>query len=233
MNKNFSDEQLDQIWRKAVKDSLMNEDEIAEIADSPMLWRNVQRNITEAKSSRQKGWIPTWFDWRIAAFASAVLVVFCGLIWFANLRGSDVLAEVKAVEILVPETPKIDEAEIAKDAQTNDNEQFTPTKSLPKTSPKKVVSSKNNPNLTVSTKPANRSVHQAKNQPKTEEIKTDFIAFNYSPAAESGQIMKVKVPRSMMVSLGVTMKVENGAELVNAEILVGDDGLARAIRFIQ
>ena len=61
----------------------------------------------------------------------------------------------------------------------------------------------------------------------------DFIALSYGADAESGQIVKVKVPSSMMVSLGVAQNVKKGSELVNAEVVVGDDGLARAIRFIR
>ncbi len=233
MNKKFSDEQLDQILRQIVKDSVLSKDEIEEIAESPNLWWNVQHNIKKAKENRRRCWIPTWFDWRIAAFASVALVVCCGLLLFSNSRSGEILAEVKAVGISIPNTPKIRNREIAQETQTVEKEQITEIKSKPKTSPKKFVSSKNNEHLTASTKPINRSVNQTKVQPKTEEIKTDFIALNYSPAAESGQIMKVKVPRSMMVTLGVTTKVQNSTELVNAEILVGDDGLARAIRFVQ
>jgi spore germination protein GerM len=64
------------------------------------------------------------------------------------------------------------------------------------------------------------------------EIATDFIALSYLPATESGQIVRVKVPRSMLVSLGVTTNVEKPSELVNAEVIVGDDGGTRAIRFL-
>lgn len=233
MNKNFSDEQLDQILRQIVKDSVLSKDDIDEIAESPNLWWNVQRNIKEAKENRRRGWIPTWLDWRVAAFASVALVVCFGLILFVNSRGGEILAEVNAVGISVPNTPKVINPEIAQETQTVEKEQITETTLKPKTSPKKFVSSKPESNLTASIKPVKRLVNQAKVQPKTEEIKTDFIALNYSPAAESGQIMKVKVPRSMMITLGVTTKVENSTELVNAEVLVGDDGLARAIRFIQ
>ena len=66
-----------------------------------------------------------------------------------------------------------------------------------------------------------------------EETKTDFIALSYAANTESGQIVRVKVPSAMMVSLGVKANVENGSELVNAEVIIGDDGLARAIRFIR
>ncbi|HMS43720.1 MAG TPA: hypothetical protein PKE69_26055 [Pyrinomonadaceae bacterium] len=233
MNKNFSDEQLDQILRQIVKDSVLSKDEIDEIDESPNLWWNVQRNIKEAKANRRKGWIPTWLDWRVATFASVALFVCFGLILFVNSRDGEILAEVNAVGITVPNAPNISNQEIAKERQIVDKQQISQPITNPKTTPKKFVSAKSNLNLTASTEPAKRLVNQAKVQPKTEEIKTDFIALNYSPAAESGQIMKVKVPRSMMVTLGVTTKLENSTELVNAEVLVGDDGLARAIRFIQ
>jgi len=45
--------------------------------------------------------------------------------------------------------------------------------------------------------------------------------------------VRVKVPSSMMVSLGVATTVEKESELVSAEVVIGDDGLARAIRFIR
>jgi hypothetical protein len=37
----------------------------------------------------------------------------------------------------------------------------------------------------------------------------------------------------MMVTLGVVPTVDKPSELVDAEVLVGDDGLTRAIRFIR
>jgi hypothetical protein len=37
----------------------------------------------------------------------------------------------------------------------------------------------------------------------------------------------------MMVSLGVVSQVDKDSSMVSAEVVVGDDGLARAIRFIR
>jgi hypothetical protein len=67
----------------------------------------------------------------------------------------------------------------------------------------------------------------------TNEVKTDFIALSYARDPDSGQIVRVRVPSSMMVSLGLVTSVKQPAELVDAEVLVGDDGLTRAIRFIR
>jgi len=56
---------------------------------------------------------------------------------------------------------------------------------------------------------------------------------SYAANTDSGQIVRVKVPRSMMVSLGLKSNVEKESELVSAEVVIGDDGAARAIRFIR
>jgi hypothetical protein len=65
------------------------------------------------------------------------------------------------------------------------------------------------------------------------EVKTDFIALAYAREPESGQLVRVKVPSSMMVTLGVVPTVTNPSALVDAEVVVGDDGLTRSIRFIR
>ena len=106
MNKNFSDEKLDQILETIVKDSLLNKDAINEIADSPKLRWNVQSRIEQEKASRRKGWIPTLFDWRIAAFASVVFVFCAGLILFVNFGEDNSIAEVKPINLPITETIK-------------------------------------------------------------------------------------------------------------------------------
>jgi hypothetical protein len=232
MDKNLSDEKLDQILERLVKDSLPDEEMINEIADSPRLWQNVQNRIRNAKETRQKGWIPPWLTWQAAGFA-AMILVFCGaLLWYENRREDNLPAEVSLIvspvkeipetaEVLSSETPKSDET--VSDPNRPPVQKFV---SAQKVSPKK------NLKQTVSAKPQTAKI-TPKSAPVKAEIKTEFIALAYSPAPESGQILKVKVPRSMMVALGVASSVENASELVNAEVLMGDDGLARAIRFVQ
>ena len=83
--------------------------------------------------------------------------------------------------------------------------------------------------------PTKQALSPSKISPRiaVEETKTDFIALSYAADTESGQIVRVKVPSSMMVSLGVATNVEKESKMVNAEVVIGDDGLARAIRFIR
>jgi hypothetical protein len=66
---------------------------------------------------------------------------------------------------------------------------------------------------------------------------TEFISLVAdAPAAtplESGQLVRVQLPRAALASLGLPLNVERGNEPVKADVLLGGDGLARAIRFVR
>jgi hypothetical protein len=49
---------------------------------------------------------------------------------------------------------------------------------------------------------------------------------------ESGRIVRVEVPASALITLGLPITAENMDRTVQADLLVGQDGLARAIRFL-
>jgi cytoskeletal protein RodZ len=235
MNKNLSDEKLDQILEKIVKDSLLKSEMIEEIADSPKLRWNVQSRIKQEKAIRAKSWFPLW-NWQIAAFASLIFVFCLSLIWSVNFRENNSIAEVKPVDAPITKQLEIGEKEFEPETKIEDKTETAPVKNVPKTSAAKIVSPKIKPKSNTLAKKQKTEIapkNNAETLAKTEPIKTDFIALSYSPAPESGQILKVKVPRSMMVSLGVAANVENASQLVNAEVVMGDDGLARSIRFVQ
>jgi len=64
---------------------------------------------------------------------------------------------------------------------------------------------------------------------------TEFISLVAgAPAAtplEGGQLVRVQLPRAALASLGLPLNVERENESVKADVLLGNDGLARAIRF--
>jgi hypothetical protein len=65
---------------------------------------------------------------------------------------------------------------------------------------------------------------------------TDFIPLTHlssSTAIESGQVIRVKVPLSAFLALGLPVSPEHADELVNAEVVVGDDGVKRAVRLVR
>lgn len=68
------------------------------------------------------------------------------------------------------------------------------------------------------------------------EIATDFIPVGYaSPMSlqDGGQVMRVELPRSALAGFGLPVNMDRVNERVKADVLVGTDGQARAIRFVQ
>jgi hypothetical protein len=68
------------------------------------------------------------------------------------------------------------------------------------------------------------------------EVATEFMPLGYlNPRSlqDGGQIVRVEVPRTTLVSFGLPMNMERYNEKVKADILLGVDGRAQAIRFVQ
>jgi hypothetical protein len=83
-------------------------------------------------------------------------------------------------------------------------------------------------------KNSHRRVERRK--PVNVEIMTDFIPLTYTGTLmekEGAQLMRVQMSRSALISLGVPIAVENAYEPVKADVLFGNDGVARAIRFVR
>src|SRR5262245_39588410 len=76
---------------------------------------------------------------------------------------------------------------------------------------------------------------------KESEYTTDFFPLSYSDdqkPVESGEVIRVQVirvqmPRPALIAFGLPVNVERADIPVKADLLVGEDGLARAIRFVR
>lgn len=79
-------------------------------------------------------------------------------------------------------------------------------------------------------------VAPAEAEVEAEEALTDYLLFNpgqrYYPL-ERGQLIRVMVPRSTLGSFGFPVNPERAMMPVKADLVVGEDGMARAIRFIK
>jgi hypothetical protein len=53
------------------------------------------------------------------------------------------------------------------------------------------------------------------------------------PPLESGMVVRVEMPMSSLRLMGVPVGAETGGEPVQADVLLGQDGLARGVRLIQ
>jgi hypothetical protein len=67
------------------------------------------------------------------------------------------------------------------------------------------------------------------------ETVTDFIPLTEladATAISSGTIVRVEMPRASLIAMGLPLNAERAYQTVKADIVVGDDGLARAIRLV-
>ena len=68
------------------------------------------------------------------------------------------------------------------------------------------------------------------------EVKSQFVPLTYlneATAMESGIVVRVEVAREKLASLGLPFDLERADEIIKADIILGDDGVARAIRLVQ
>jgi hypothetical protein len=86
----------------------------------------------------------------------------------------------------------------------------------------------------------NRPVRGANNiqpaQNANEEIRTEFMPLTYGSnlsQLDDGQVVRVELPRSALQSFGLPLNAERAGERVKADVLLGHDGVARAIRFVR
>jgi len=108
----------------------------------------------------------------------------------------------------------------------------------PAPSPEKHVVSANPKRGVRPIKPVIQSTPPApKNAPSGEvEIATDFFPLVNRESLnqlDSGQLVRVELPRSALMSFGLPMNMERAGERIKADVVVGEDGLARAIRFVR
>ena len=68
------------------------------------------------------------------------------------------------------------------------------------------------------------------------DVVTDFIPLTYGDSLEpieGGELIRVRLPRTALLKFGLPMNVERAGVPVKADLLVGEDGLAHAIRFVR
>jgi len=165
---------------------------------------------------------PRWIGYGAIAASLAVVIGGFTMRWWPEHsiekagEGSSVLA---GAGTKTPEAPPLSAIEIRE-------------KSTPAPKPRRVKKSR----------PAEQAVPQPEASPKTgfdygrEEIATEFLPLSHgNPLGlqEGGQIIRVEVPRSTLVSFGLPVNLDRVGQRVKADLLLGVDGSAQAIRFVQ
>ncbi len=228
MKKQLSDEQLEALMQTLVKDASADESLLDDIANAPQLWWSIQRNIGETRSHKRpllSAIVKKWLMIGVPVAAAALLIV--GIFSFrpadeaktdlAGLQQNGVKQTEEAPVEIIPE-PAVPVKNIIEVNLTK------PNLALPR---------KQNSTRVATAVAERRAKRASTTSAEKTEIKSEFIALSNVGNPESGQVVRVKVPSSLMVTLGLVQSVEKPSNLIDAEVVVGDDGLNRAIRFIR
>ena len=63
---------------------------------------------------------------------------------------------------------------------------------------------------------------------------TEFMPIVYDPQPiEHGEIVRIRLPRSALATFGIPVNEEHAEEAIRADVVLGEDGLARAVRFVK
>ena len=65
------------------------------------------------------------------------------------------------------------------------------------------------------------------------EITTEFIPLAGFAQSEGAHLVRVELPRSALTSFGIPVNADRAGGRVKADVLLGEDGTARAIRFVR
>jgi hypothetical protein len=68
------------------------------------------------------------------------------------------------------------------------------------------------------------------------EVATEFMPLHGVPSPHAltrGRLVRVKLPRSAMTAFGLPVNQDRLLESIDADVVLGEDGMATAIRFVQ
>jgi hypothetical protein len=109
----------------------------------------------------------------------------------------------------------------------------------PATGPTKVIA----PVYRETRKPPARTLRAAHRKPaapkpplagEAQEVVTEFIPVIYDPEPiDHGRMVRVRLPRSALAAFGLPMNEQRAEETIQADVVLGEDGLARAVRFVK
>jgi hypothetical protein len=165
--------------------------------------------------------------WWIAAAAAIIVIAF---ITALQLKGDDAIVEQRATQEKIESAPApssrpaplvpLDKQGVQKEQPVVENVNHRSRRAESRRGA-----------LNRKPKPAATPVPQ-----EATEIATEFISLTGAGSLvepDGGQIVRVELPRAALLSFGLPMNMERADERIKADVIVGNDGLARAIRFVR
>ena len=148
-----------------------------------------------------------WSSWKLAAVAAGILILISMMAAFWRSAGSH--KPQREEQAVAPTSPKPAEPQVSQNQIAVEQ---------PKNEPKRARRRK------------------SVNDPDDAEVVTEFFPLSEGEdlnALDSLQVVRVELPGSALGDIGLPVDPETMNEPVKADVVLGQDGLARAIRFVR
>lgn len=235
---------FDEFCQEIVQAARASEEEIEAAANAPFLFQRLRAQIaaeqqpiaSDSTAQNQKsGWFSSLYKfqrhWTLAAAALLLLFfAFAGERWLSRPQSVPVagnpLSTVSPISTPEPvgqsgvtTTPPVDNS---KNIATNTESAKASPASANRAARKNLLRT-NKLSQTTAT-----AVEES-------EVASEFMPLTYTANRESdgGQIVRVEMPRSVLLTLGLPLGAPLTGERVKADVMIGDDGVALAIRIVQ
>lgn len=220
--------ELDAIGKRLLAVAALRETEIDRIAARENIFEGVMRRISLNSESPRNARPSFVFRHRLA-FGSSLAAVLCVAVFGLVLqqKGSPFVSGIDQFPVAPPESarPGITPQVIVK-GFTEGRAELIEEPTPPEPTAQRAVYRQPEP----LTPKAQRASHRA--QPNN-----DFVAVTYTgdggESARGGRVVRVDVPRSTLFAMGFNVSLENDSPTVKADLLIGPDGVTRAVRLVD
>jgi hypothetical protein len=233
MKTRFSNnENLDLLGAELLKATALRDDEVERIASGDELFAGVRARIIADSVIRNKTSVRFTLIHKlaVASAAGAVVVAVIFAAAFISSRRGVPTANLAQADIPAPVIA-------SKPAPSTDIfNDMDKTVSTVERAPKETSRSPQYVRAAeYQSAPARRSV--SRSEPQNPEVSDEFYALaDLHPseeAARNGRIVRVELPRASLVALGVNVPLDSDKQMIKTDLLVGPDGVPRAIRIVE
>ena len=175
------------------------------------------------KEPRKKYWAATWAAAAIVLLAVSLLAI----VWSHTFPTNKKIASTPADRPPMPPTQAANEPNLPPQSRSKNRLRMNLVANKPRTVPTSAA--------------INSNAAREQSSPPTKanlnnEIATDFFPIGDTSAlslADGGQLVRIQMPRSTLMKFGLPVTADQANERVKADVLLGADGIARAIRFVK
>ena len=220
--------ELDRLTSSLLKSTALRHEEVEQIASRGDLFLSVKRRIAaEAREEQRVNTGGVLFTRpRVIVFASIVSILTVLFTVEAIVERSNVnrkTSQPMAKSNVAPQQPQPEV--IKSDPQPSRNDSHDET-----------AVSRQNVERPTAIKTVYHASRTAQATEPEDQQPVEFYALadmNSNESVAGGRVIRVDLPRASLVALGVNMPLGNDKQLVKADIVVGPDGVPRAIRVVE